>query len=50
MGDVVPGVEEALALDPTSGVRRIRKRLIIRSVKTCPSSHIEGARQADVYQ
>ena len=32
MGDVVPGVEEALALDPRSGVRRIKRRLIIRLV------------------
>ena len=32
MGDVVPGVEEALALDPRSGVRRIKRRLIIRWV------------------
>ena len=35
MGDVVPGVEEALALDPRSGVRRIKRRLIIRSVEIC---------------
>ena len=32
MGDVVLGVEEALALDPRSGVRRIKRRLIIRWV------------------
>ena len=32
MGDVVPGVEEALALDPRSGVRRIKRRLIVRLV------------------
>ena len=31
MGEqVVPGVEEALALDPRSGVRRIKRRLTIR--------------------
>ena len=32
MGDVVLGVEEALALDPRSGVRRIKRRLIVRLV------------------
>ena len=30
MGEVVPGVEEALALDPRSGVRRVKRRLTIR--------------------
>ena len=32
----MPGVEEALALDPRSGVRRIKRRLIIRSGEICP--------------
>ena len=46
MGDVVPGVEEALALDPKSGVRRIKRRLIIRSVKICTIfAHRKVARQ-----
>ena len=44
MGDVVPGVEEALALDPRSGVRRIKRRLIIRSVEICPLSQLQMAR------
>ena len=34
MGEVVPGVEEALALDPRSGVRRVKRRLTIRLNKT----------------
>ena len=45
MGDVVPGVEEALALDPRSGVRRIKRRLIVRLVfLICKSqgTHING--------
>jgi len=39
MGDVVPGVEEALALDPRSGVRRIKSRLIIRVGSTDRPDH-----------
>ena len=53
MGDVVPGVEEALALDPSSGVRRIKRRLIIRSAEICPNfAAIEVARQMyiNIYQ
>ena len=53
MGDVVPGVEEALALDPRSGVRRIKRRLIIRSVKICTIfARIKLARQIyiNIYQ
>ena len=41
----MPGVEEALALDPRSGVRRIKRRLIIRSGEICPLSHQQVARQ-----
>ena len=51
MGDVVPGVEEALALDPRSGVRRIKMRLVIRSIQICLYSHLQVARQTyiDIY-
>ena len=48
MGDVVPGVEEALALDPRSGVRRIKRRLVIRSAVICPLSDLQVASQTCV--
>ena len=43
----MPGVEEALALDPRSGVRRIKRRIVVRLVEICSLFFIC---KADLYQ